>query len=183
MAAPSPVTLAVIRAIDTVIDWSGKIVAWSCVPLIAANTYEVVSRYGFNEPTEWASEVTMFAYGSMFMLGAAYALLKGAHIRTDMLWEKFSNFTKGRIDLFAYLVLFYPSMLALFYFTGIRFLESMAINERSANTAWQPLVWPFRGAIPLTALLLMIQGVSEVLKVGHMARTGEVLVQHEKIEI
>ena len=150
MAAPSPVTLAVIRAIDTVIDWSGKIVAWSCVPLIAANTDGVVSR---------------------------------AHIRTDMLWEKFSNFTKGRIDLFAYLVLFYPSMLALFYFTGIRFLESMAINERSANTAWQPLVWPFRGAIPLTALLLMIQGVSEVLKVWHMARTGEVLVQHEKIEI
>jgi TRAP-type mannitol/chloroaromatic compound transport system permease small subunit len=181
MAGTSPALL--IRTIDTMTDWSGKIVAWSCVPLIVANTYEVVSRYGFNAPTDWASEVTMFAYGSMFMLGAAYALLKGAHIRTDMLWEKFSNVTKGRIDLVAYLVFFYPSMLAIFYFTGIRFLESFAINERSATTAWQPLIWPFRGAIPLTALLLMIQGISEVLKVWHMARTGEELVHHEKIEI
>jgi TRAP-type mannitol/chloroaromatic compound transport system permease small subunit len=50
-------------------------------------------------------------------------------------------------------------------------------------TPWQPLIWPFRGVVPLTALLLFVQGVSELLKSFWAARTGEVLMQHEKIEV
>lgn len=200
MAAPSATYMGVIRRIDTFIDWTGKVVAWACVPLIFANCVEVLASKGFQiwrenapkswgeapdwlGPTDWAGDVTIFAFGTLFMLGAAYALNKGAHVRTDMLWEKFDNRVKGRIDLVAFIVFFFPSMLLIFWFTGDRFLESMAQGERSNLSAWQPVIWPFRGVIPLTALLLMIQGVSEVMKCLHLARTGEFLVQHEKIEV
>ena len=60
-----------------------------------AVAYEVIARYLFNAPTIWAFDVTYMLYGTLFMLGAAYALHKGAHIRTDFFWEQFSTRKKG----------------------------------------------------------------------------------------
>jgi TRAP-type mannitol/chloroaromatic compound transport system permease small subunit len=117
------------------------------------------------------------------MLGAPYALLKGAHVRTDMLWEKFSDRTKGLIDAIALLVLFLPTMVVLVYISIDDFFYSMSINERSNTTAWQPIIWPLRGVIPLSCALMFIQGISELMKSLYAARTGKFLVHHEKIEI
>ena len=55
----------------------------------------MISRYCFDEPTDWAFDITYMLFGAMFMLGAAYALPKGAHIRTDIFWEGFSDRTQG----------------------------------------------------------------------------------------
>jgi TRAP-type mannitol/chloroaromatic compound transport system permease small subunit len=119
----------------------------------------------------------------LFMLGAAYALLKGAHVRTDMLWERFSDRKKGVIDSCAYILFFLPTMVVLFFISWDDFLYAIDINETSNSGAWQPVLWPLRGAIPLTAAMLFLQGISELLKSLWAARTGEVLVHHEKIEI
>ena len=62
------------------------------------------------------------SYGALFMLGCAYALLKGAHVRTDMLWDKFSTRKKGWIDAVAYLVFFLPTMAVLFFMSVDDFL-------------------------------------------------------------
>lgn len=59
----------------------------------------------------------------------------------------------------------------------------MSINERSNITSWQPIVWPLRGVIPLSCVLMFIQGISEILKCWYAVQTGKFLVQHEKIEI
>ena len=77
--------LKLIRVIDAITDWGGKIVAWLVIPMVCALVYEVFARYFFHAPTEWAYDVTYMLYGGIFMLGAAYTLLKGGHIRTDML--------------------------------------------------------------------------------------------------
>jgi TRAP-type mannitol/chloroaromatic compound transport system permease small subunit len=123
------------------------------------------------------------SYGSLFMLGAAYALQKGAHVRTDMFWEKFSDRTKGIIDGIAYAVLFLPSMAILVYLSYDDFVYSWSISETSTLTVWQPPLWPFRAVVPLTAALLFLQGISELMKSIWAARTGKLLVHHEKIEI
>jgi len=123
------------------------------------------------------------SYGSLFMLGAAYALLKGAHVRTDMFWEKFSDRTKGVIDSVAYVVLFLPSMAVLCYMSLDELAYAWSIGERSTLTPWQPILWPFRAVVPLTAALLFLQGVSELMKSLWAARTGKLLVHHEKIDI
>ena len=124
------------------------------------------------------------SYGALFMLGSAYALLKGAHVRTDMLWESFSDRKKGIIDSVAYVAVL-PAV------DGDPVLSSrsttsstrLSIDERSNSGAWQPVIWPLRGVIPLTAPLLFLQGISELMKSLWAARTGELLVQHEKIEV
>jgi len=180
---PSQRYLAVIRAIDGVTRWTGYLFALIVAPLVVANVVEVFMRYVMNAPTSWALDVTTMSFGALFMLGAAYALLQGAHVRTDMLWEKFSNRKKGIIDSIAYLLFFLPSMAILFAISIDDFLYSLSINEKSTSGIWQPVIWPLRAVIPVSAALLFLQGISELLKSLWAARTGEVLVQHEKIEV
>jgi TRAP-type mannitol/chloroaromatic compound transport system permease small subunit len=113
----------------------------------------------------------------------AYTLREGAHVRTDIFWDKFSERTRGIIDSISYLLLFLPVMAVLFAISIDDFLYAYAIGERSTLGLWQPIVWPFRGVVPLSAALLFIQGISEFLKALYSVRTGEALVHHEKVEI
>jgi len=180
---PSPRYLAVIRVIDWTTQWTGYLFTLLVIPLIAANVIEVFMRYVMNAPTSWALDVTTMSFGALFMLGAAYALLKGAHVRTDMLWEKFSDRKKGIIDSLAYVLFFLPSMAILFVISIDDFFYSLSINEKSTSGIWQPVIWPLRGVIPLTAALLFLQGISELMKSLWAARTGKLLFHHEKIEV
>jgi TRAP-type mannitol/chloroaromatic compound transport system permease small subunit len=183
MAEPSPTLLATIRTVDQFTDWTGTAISWLSVPLVAAVAYEVVARYVFHAPTIWAYDVTYMLYGTLFMLGAAYALHKGAHIRTDLFWDQFSVRKKGWIDVIAYLLFFFPGFLVLLVVSLNEGLYAWRINELSDQTPWRPLLWPFKLVVPLACFLLLIQGVSEFLKSLYMARTGVELEHKEKVEV
>ncbi len=175
--------MATIRAIDWFTDRTGTIFSWMSLILVGAVTYEVAARYLFNAPTIWAFDITYMMYGTLFMLGAAYALHKGAHIRTDFFWEKFSTRKKGVIDSLSYLIFFFPSFLVLFFISLDDAVYSWTINETSDQTAWRPALWPFRAVVPLACVLLLVQGISELLKSLYMARTGTQIEHKEKVEI
>ena len=183
VSGPPDAYLRVIRTIDRATEYIGYLVALLMAPLILANTIEVFMRYVFNQPTVWAADITVMSYSTLFMLGSAYALLMGAHVRTDILWENFSDRKKGIIDSVTYLLFFFPTMVLLFLISFDDFLQAWSIGERSNLGVWQPIIWPLRGVVPLTALLLFIQGISEFLKALWAVRTGRILVRHEKIEI
>jgi TRAP-type mannitol/chloroaromatic compound transport system permease small subunit len=182
-ARPSRALLITIRIIDTFTDLTGTIVAWLSIPLVLGVAYEVIARYLFNAPTVWAFDATYMLYAALFMLGAAYALHKGAHIRTDFFWENFSPRTKGLIDSISYIVFFFPSLTVLGIVGYIEASYAFQINETSEQTPWRPILWPFKFIIPLACLLLLIQGFSEFLKSFYMARTGVELEHKEKVEI
>jgi TRAP-type mannitol/chloroaromatic compound transport system permease small subunit len=183
MAAPSPGLVKVVRAIDKFTDTTGSWIAWLSIPLVLAVTYEVISRYFFHAPTIWSFDVTFMLYGTLFMLGAAYALHKGAHIRTDFFWEKWSIKTKGIIDSVAYIAFFFPALLMFLFVSGHEAWYAYEINETSEQTPWRPILWPFKTVVPLACLLLLIQGVSETIKSVYAARTGIELEHKEKVEI
>jgi len=179
----SPTLLAMIRVIDGFTDRTGTVISWLSVPLVFGVAWEVAARYLFNAPTIWVYDATYMLYGSLFMLGAAYALHKGAHIRTDFFWEKFSIRRKGWIDTISYIVFFFPSLLMLLLISWSEFHYSFGINETSDQTPWRPVLWPFKFIVPLACVLLLIQGVSELIKSIYMARTGVELEHKEKVEI
>ncbi|HEX5766962.1 MAG TPA: TRAP transporter small permease subunit [Burkholderiales bacterium] len=161
-----------VRIIDRFAEVTGVAIAWLMVPLIGAVVYEVVARYVFAAPTLWAFDITYMLYGAMFMLGAAYALRVGAHIRTDFFWERWSARTRGVIDTVAYLVFFFPGI-ALFLWVGWEEAwYAYGIGETSEQTAWRPILWPLKACIPLAAALLLLQGISELVKSLHAALTG-----------
>jgi TRAP-type mannitol/chloroaromatic compound transport system permease small subunit len=161
-----------IAAIDRFSVWVGVAVAWLTVPLVIAVAWEVVARYAFAAPTLWSFDVTYMLYGAMFMLGAAYALRVGAHIRTDFFWERWSWRTRGIIDSVAYVAFFFPGI-ALFLWVGWHEAwYAFEIGETSEQTPWRPLLWPLKATVPLAAALLLVQGVSELAKSLYAAITG-----------
>ena len=154
-------------AIDRFTESCALVFAALIAPLLAAVTWEVVARYAFDAPTTWAYETIYALYAAMFMLGAAYALRVGAHIRTDFLWEKWPARTRAAIDAIAYLTCFFPAMV-LFLIAGIEATwGSYVMNERSADTSWFPPLWPLKALVPAAAVLLLLQGLSELLKSLH----------------
>jgi TRAP-type mannitol/chloroaromatic compound transport system permease small subunit len=175
--------IRLVRSIDKFTDTTGIWIAWLNVPLVLAVAYEVIARYLFNAPTLWSFDVTYMLYGTIFMLGCAFALHKGAHIRTDFFYETWSPRTRGFVDSISYIVFFFPSVAMLLFVSWNESWYAYTIGETSEQTPWRPILWPFKAVVPLTCVLLLLQGVSELIKSLHAARTGIVLEHKEKIEI
>ena len=175
--------IRLVRIIDKFTDTTGTWVAWLILPLVYVVSHEAFARYLFDAPTQWSFELTYMLYGTIFMLGSAYALHKGAHIRTDFFFDKWSIRTKGMIDSIAYLVFFFPSIFTFLIVSGGEGWYAFEIGELSEQTPWRPVLWPFKMVVPLTCLLLLIQGISETIKSVYAARTGIELEHKEKIDV
>jgi TRAP-type mannitol/chloroaromatic compound transport system permease small subunit len=180
---PAAGHIRLVRIIDKFTDATGVWVAWLNLPLVVAVAWEVIARYVFDAPTVWSYDVTYMLYSAIFMLGAAFALHKGAHIRTDFFYEKWSDRTRGVVDSISYIVFFFPSIVMLMAASWSEAWYAFTINETSEQTNWRPLLWPFKAVVPLTCAMLLLQGVSELIKSFYAARTGIVLEHKEKIEL
>jgi TRAP-type mannitol/chloroaromatic compound transport system permease small subunit len=162
----------IVYYIDLVGEWSGKIVCWLLIPVMLGICYEVISRYFFNSPTQWAFDLTWMLYSAHFMLGAGYTLLHKEHIRTDMIYEKLSPRRQGLIDSICYLLLFFPSMLFLLYKGLTEAVYSWDIAERASTSGWQPIIYPIKTVVPVAAALLILQGISEFIKSVRAVKRG-----------
>src|SRR3982751_3056117 len=131
MAEQSAGLIRAVRVLDKFTDTTGTWIAWLNLPLVLVVAYEVIARYAFNAPTLWSFDVTYMLYGTIFMLGAAYALHKGAHIRTDFFYDKWSVKTRGMVDSISYLLFFFPSLIMLFAASGSEALYAYSIHEVS----------------------------------------------------
>lgn len=157
-----------LRRVTWVLDqpgyWVGRAAAWLIVPMVGVLVFEVVARYGFNRPTLWAYDITYMLYGSLFMLGAAYALGRDAHVRADFLYNIMSPRVQGLIDALFILLLFFPAMLFFTLATFDYAVDSWARGERIVTSPWMPIIYPLKSVMPITGALLFIQGISELLK-------------------
>lgn len=162
-----------IVAIDIFSLWVGRAVAWLTLPLMLVMVYEVMARYLFTAPTVWAYDLSRMLYGATFMLGAAYALSKGVHIRSDFLYRRWSVKTQGRVDTALYLICYFPSLLIFLWVSSEWAWLSVSRSERGTDTAWMPLLGPLKSCVPIGIVFLLIQGVSETLKAVHAATRGK----------
>ena len=166
-----------IEFIDRNMLITGKIVCWITVPLIFAMVYEVIGRHFFNRPTLWSFDISRMLAGALFMLGAAYTLSKGIHIRADFLYRNWKVKNQAMVDLFLYLLFFFPGFLVFFWvsfdyaYTSIcgrsdlmECLGGKVRIQRAMDTTWMPIMWPLKSCMHIGAFLLLVQGVSEVLK-------------------
>ena len=163
---------AAVGALDGLSHRVGAAVCWLTLPIFLAMVYEIFVRYAFTAPTLWAYDFSRMACGMMFMLGAGHALMRGIHIRADFLYRNWSPRAQGAVDAVLYLGLYFPAMILFLWFSGEYAWEALSRGERVDDTAWRPLAWPARMAMPVGAALLILQGVSETLKSFHAALGG-----------
>ena len=171
-AGMPPWMAAVVGALDGLSHRIGQAVCWLTLPIFLAMVYEIFVRYAFTAPTLWAYDFSRMTCGAMFMLGAGHALMRGVHIRADFLYRTWSPRARGMVDAVLYLVLYFPAMILFFWVSGEYAWDAFSRGERVDDTAWRPLAWPARAAMPVGAALLILQGVSETLKAFHAARGG-----------
>ena len=155
---------SVINKADAFSNITGRVVCWIVVPIFLAMAAEIFLRKFFNAPTLWAYDVSRMLYGALFMLGAGYTLMRGAHIRADFLYRLWSVKIQALVDFCLYLVFYFPGLLFFLWTSSEYTFEAIQRAERLDDTAWRPLVWPARLTMPIGALFLLIQGISEVLK-------------------
>ena len=162
----------ILRGVDAVSEWSGRIFVWLAVPLAVVVVDEAISRRFFGSPHIWATEVTNYIYGPHFMLAAAYTLLYGAHVSIDIIYQRFSPRVRGFLDIFTHAVFFFPFCIIMFYQGLIYAGTSWSIGETSESAALiiTPLI---KTVIPITFLLLIIQGLGNFLRSLHLLAKGK----------
>lgn len=143
---------------------TGNMTAWLVAPLILATVYDVAARYLFNAPTQWAYEVGYMMMGAHALLGMAYTLREGGHIRIDAFTQRFSQTTKALVDLVGYLVFVLPCLVWITWSLWSYWTKALASNELSGQSAWNPVIWPFKLVFFVAFLLLVLQIVAEVIK-------------------
>ncbi|MDU8929223.1 TRAP transporter large permease subunit [Alisedimentitalea sp. MJ-SS2] len=171
-------------AIDVINYRAGQLISLLMVPLIAVVVFEVISRNsfailqnaGFEDlarslglgPTLWVYDTSRMLAGVLFMAAAGYGLMRGVHIRADFLYRNWSDKTQATVDATLYLFFFMPSMIfftivsAEFWWLAFSRGETMQIDS-----AWGPLLWPARLAMPIGGFLLMLQGIPEIFRAFH----------------
>jgi TRAP-type mannitol/chloroaromatic compound transport system permease small subunit len=154
----------IIAVLDWPALWVGKAAAWLIVPLVGVLVYEVFMRYVLGSPTIWAYDLTYMFYGSIFMLGSAYALGRDAHVRADFIYQHLSPRGQAVIDGFFYLVFFFPAIGIFTWLTAGEAIDSWRMGERIPSSPWMPIIYPYKAVMPLTGALLLIQGSAELLK-------------------
>lgn len=155
---------AVLRLIERISGITGSITAWLVVPLIFATAYDVGARYLFSLPTQWAYEVGYMMMGTHALLGMAYTLREGGHIRIDAFSQTFSQTTKAIIDLVGYVVFVLPCLTWITWSLWSYWARALASNELSGQSAWNPIIWPFKLVFFVAFVLLVLQILAEVIK-------------------
>jgi TRAP-type mannitol/chloroaromatic compound transport system permease small subunit len=166
-------SLRFLHAVDAISVWTGKLSAWLIVGLMLLVCGEVFKRYILNKPTAWIFDATNMLYGSLFMLAGAYALAQNAHVRGDFLYSSMRPRTQAALDLALYIVFFLPGITALFYAGYDYAALSWRINEHSNVTAEGPPIYYFKTVIPVAGVLVMLQGLAEIMRCILCLKTGE----------
>jgi len=152
-----------LHVIDSISDWLGKIGSFIIVVIILAISWEVVSRYILNQPTLWAHEIAHYSFGVYYVLGAAYAYLYQAHVKMDILYDRFPRRTRAVVDLVITPLLLFSFFGVLLWKGTIMAWKSCAVLETSGSVFNMP-IYLFKVVIPIGASLMLLQGVSKFIR-------------------
>jgi TRAP-type mannitol/chloroaromatic compound transport system permease small subunit len=150
--------------IDRLVSVVGRAVMWLCLFIVLMQFAVVLMRYGFGIGRVWIAESIMYAHAALFLLAAAWTLQQNGHVRVDVFYSRASERGRAIIDLLGALFLLLPFTAVTMYFAVPYAARSWAILERSRETSGLPFVYLLKTLIPLFALLMGLQGVSQAMR-------------------
>ena len=163
---------AFLHFIDSLSTWVGKAFAWLILVLTLGVSYEVFVRYVLRAPTTWAFDFSYINYGAMFLMAGAYTLSRNGHVRADVLYRFWKPRTQASMDLVLYIIFFLPAVGAFMY-SGWNFAAmSVRFREVSIFSPAGVPVFPLKTLVPVTGVLLLLQGIAEIFRCIICIQTG-----------
>ena len=163
------------RAIDSLNDRFGQVADWLVLLACLISAGNAMSRYAFSLSSNAWLEVQWYMFAGMVMLGAPHTLKVNEHVRVDLLFSSVSERTRIWIDILGIIFFLFPICIILIYFTWPWFVESWQIEEMSSN-AGGLIRWPVKLVLPVGFALMVLQGVSELIK------RVEALIHHHRLQ-
>lgn len=155
--------MSISRAIDLLNEKIASAVAYALLAAVVICTVNALVRYIFNASSNAWLEIQWYLFAAMFMLASSHTLKRDEHVRIDVIAGRFSKRTQVWIDLFGFVLFLMPISLVILYF-GVPFaLVSIHSGEMSSN-AGGLIVWPAKLLVPVGFTLMVLQGVSEIIK-------------------
>jgi TRAP-type mannitol/chloroaromatic compound transport system permease small subunit len=151
------------RAIDALSEGVGKATIWLVLVVTLISAANAFVRYTFNYSSNGLLEIQWYLFSAIFLLCAGYTLMRNEHVRIDVISGRFSPRTHAWIDIIGTLFFLAPMAVAVLYLSWPIFINAYLNNEYSSN-AGGLIVWPVRALVPIGFSLLILQGVSELIK-------------------
>ena len=148
--------------IDRLNTWVARFWGASIVVVTIAILYEVVARGLFGQATIWANETTVYLSAVTYLLGGGYALLRRGHVRIDLIYGMLAGRPKMVSDLISF-VCFAVYVGALIW-VGTEMAWTSFLQSEGTGTPWNPPIWPVKMAIPIAGLLLLLQGLANLVR-------------------
>lgn len=161
--------------IDSLNDRFGQVADWLVLFACLISAGNAMSRYAFSLSSNAWLEVQWYMFAGMVMLGAPHTLKVNEHVRVDLLFSSVSERTRIWIDILGIIFFLFPICIILIYFTWPWFVESWQIEEMSSN-AGGLIRWPVKLVLPVGFALMVLQGVSELIK------RVEALIHHHRLQ-
>lgn len=149
-------------AIDALNRAVGVIGGFSVCLVTLAVMYEVIARTTFGSPTQWANETTVYLSAMTYLLAGGYALLHRGHVRIDVIYGTLSQRTRTRLDAFTFV--FFVLYVGTLVWVGWNMGWMSFQQNETTGTPWNPYIWPVKLAIPAAGLLLLLQGIADLLR-------------------
>ncbi len=154
------------RAIDALNEKIGFYGSYLVLPLIAVVGWEVMMRYGFNAPTSWAFELTVFIYGIHYSLALCYAHKHNTHVAIDVFESRLSEKPRTILRIITNIVLFLPAIGLLSFYTSQLAFFSWRQWEH-ASSSWAPALYPYKTIMAIGFILMLLQGIAKLIQDIH----------------
>ena len=167
--------------IDTLNTKVGKLTTWLILITTLISAGNAIVRKMFDTSSNALLEVQWYIFAGVFLLGAAYGLLQNSHVRIDFISSRLSARTRNWIDVVGIVVALIPFCMLSIYLSWPLFVQAYQSGEMSQN-AGGLIRWPAYALIPAGFFLLMLQGISEMIKrlAFLMGQAGDSLAEHTK---
>lgn len=154
----------IIRLIDNISEYSGRLVSYLIIPLILTIVYSILVRYFLNIVVDWAFEMSLFMFGIMVMAGGACTLKHRAHVRVDVVMYYLGPKMNRMLDIFSFILVIVVCVIITYVGTKAAWISTLRLEYSSLQTPFNPQIWWYKWFIPFSAGLLGLQAVVECLR-------------------
>jgi TRAP-type mannitol/chloroaromatic compound transport system permease small subunit len=151
------------RLIDALNEQVGRLVYWLVLVAVLVSAGNAVSRYALNASSNAWLEIQWYLFSAIFLFCSGYTLLHNQHVRIDVISGRLSARARAWIDIFGSLFFLLPMAIGIMWLSWPVFIDAYTRHEVSTN-AGGLIIWPARLMLPVGFLLLVVQGISELIK-------------------